>query len=607
MIAGTAKSSAEEFREACSFHQRGDLREAERRYRAILAIDRGHFDSLVHLGLACLQQGRFDEAVGLLRDALDRDPNSAEAHRNLANALLALNRLDQAVLGYENALAIDPDDAEASFGLASALHALGRHQQTITRYERAIAIDPDYAEAHYGLATALQALNRHQEAVPFYENALEIDADYAEANYGLATVLQVLNRHEEAIRFYGRTLVLTPDNGAAYHSYGVALEEIGRLQEARLAHERAVTLEPRKAEFYRCLFNAKKMTAEDQDLAALQALAQDASLPGEEQLPLHFALGKALADVGEHRRSFRHFLEGNARKRQQTVYDEAATLRVFDRIRAVFDAELMQAKRGQGDPSSVPIFILGMPRSGSTLIEQILASHPKVIGGGERMDLADALKSLEGAVGGALPVPELFRAATSGELRSLGAGYLDRLKAAAVFGTPLSWQRITDKMPANFRLVGSIYLALPNARIIHTLPRSGRYLPVLLFDPVRRGSALHLRPRRARPILSRIFRADGALAPRVAGGCRARRAQYEELVADFEQQARRIIAHCGLEWDDACLAFDKTARPVRTASLVQVRQPIYRSSVGRWRPDEATLRPLLDGLGPDLARAPAPR
>jgi len=164
-----------------------------------------------------------------------------------------------------------------------------------------------------------------------------------------------------------------------------------------------------------------------------------------------------------------HFLEGNPLKRQQVDHDEAAALRMFDRIEAVFGAELMRSKAGQGDPSSLPIFIVGMPRSGSSLIEQILASHPKVFGAGERLDLRDALKSFGEAASVALPIPELSMVVTGEELRLLGIGYLDRLKTA-LSASPGDWQRITDKMPANFPLVGLIHLALPNARIIHTCP-----------------------------------------------------------------------------------------------------------------------------------------
>jgi tetratricopeptide (TPR) repeat protein len=274
-----------------------------------------------------------------------------------------------------------------------------------------------------------------------------------------------------------------------HNKLGIALEQIGRLDQARLAFERAVGLEPQNSGFYRNLFDTKKIAAGDRHLAALRALAQDAaSLSSDDRIQLHFALGKALADAGEHQLSFHHFLEGNALKRQQVEHDETAAIRMFDRIQAVFSAELMRSKAGRGDPSPLPIFILGVPRSGSTLIEQILASHPNVLGAGERLDLRDAVNSFGEAASVALPFPELFIVATDEELRRLGAGYLDRLKTAASGAGDL-WQRITDKMPANFRLVGLIHLALPNARIIHT-----RRDPVDTCLPASRPCSLRINP-----------------------------------------------------------------------------------------------------------------
>jgi Sulfotransferase family len=233
------------------------------------------------------------------------------------------------------------------------------------------------------------------------------------------------------------------------------------------------------------------------------------------------------------------------------------------------------------------------------LIEQILASHPLVFGGGERLDLKEIVEAIRGA----LPFPELFMVATEEQLRRLGSAYVDRIKTAAE-RSPFC-QRVTDKMPGNFVLVGAIHLILPNARIIHSCRdpvdtclscfsnsfQTGNSFAYELGELGRYYRAYHELMQHWREVLPQGVMVD---------------VQYEELVADFEPQARRIVAHCGLGWDDACLAFDKTARPVRTLSMAQVRQPLFRSSVGRWRPDEEVLRPLLDGLGPDLAGNPGP-
>ena len=306
---------------------------------------------------------------------------------------------------------------------------------------------------------------------------------------------------------------------------------------------------------------------------------------------MHFSLGKAYADLGQNERSFRHFLVGNALKRRDTAYDEPAMLGFFDRVRAAFTPALMQSKAGLGDPSTVPVFIVGMPRSGTTLVEQILASHPNVFGAGEREDFTRAVDSLPSLNDGSLGFPEAVPALSGETLRQLGAGYLAGIAAAAPDAA-----RITDKMPGNFPYVGLIHLTLPNARIIH-LRRDPIDTCLSCFSilfAVGQPQTYDLAE------LGRYYRAYAALMQhwrRVLPAGVMLEVQYEDVVADVAQQARRIVAHCGLPWDDACLAFHRTQRPVRTASAAQVRQEIYPTSVGRWRRYGDLLQPLIKELG----------
>ena len=607
------------FAKALSLHRQGRLGEAEPIYRSVLSADSEHFLSLLHLGVLRLQQGSRAEALELTRAALRRDPNSAEAHSNLGAALQLLGRPDEAILAYESALAVDPDRAEAHYGLAVALHALSRHHEAIACYERTLAIDPDYAEANCGLGAALHAVGRNERAVACYEAALAIDPDYVEAQCGRGAALQTLKRHDEAIAAFGDAVTAEPDNTAARNALGLALQEvdrhdealahfrhalavdprsgdtqvnlgsvlkeIGRIDEARHAFQAAVEIEPENVRFRYALVNSRRACAGDPHLAAMEAWARDIdAFPEDQQILLYFALGKALAETGRHEKSFRFLVAGNALKRQQVRYDERATLDTFNRIKRVFTTDLMVRMARMGHPSAMPVFIIGMPRSGSTLVEQMLASHPKVFGGGERQDFSDALASIA-----ADPFPQFVPGLTADQLERLGAVYLERVSASATA------ERITDKMLANFCLAGLIHLALPNARLIHT-----RRDPVdtclscftLLFG-AEQPFAYDLGE------LGRYYRAYARLMKHwreVLPEGVMLDVQYEELVGDFEPQARRIVAHCGLEWDDACLAFHQTQRVVRTASVTQVRQPIYRSSVGRWRPADAVLRPLLDTL-----------
>ena len=541
-----------------SLHRQGRFQEAERLYRAQLKASPSHFDTLHHLALLRAQLGELEDAKKLIRKALNQNPRSAEAYNTLGYIMQAQRRYDDACAHYRKALAIKPDYAEALNNLGNALMGLEAHEAARDSYQRALALRPDLADTHKNLAGALLALGQYDAAVAGCESAL----------------------------------ALRPDLAAAHFHMGVALETLGRLEGSRKAYAAAVSYAPRTTRYHLSLAEAKRFSADDPQLVALEGLAREiGSLPKEEQMHLHFALGKAYGDVGRRELAFHHLLEGNALKRQQVAYHEEQSLGLFDRTRAVFSAELMREKAGFGEPSSVPIFILGMPRSGTTLIEQILASHPRVYGAGELPAFDRAVTAL-GSDGPAISFPEIVPSLTGAQLRQLGKSYLANVAAIAPEAA-----RITDKMPANFRYVGLIHLALPNARIIHT-QRDPIDTCLSCFSKLFAGDqpfAYDLRE------LGRYYRAyeqvmahwRAVLPPGVMLEVR-----YEDVVADLESQARRIIAHAGLEWDDACLAFYKTQRPVQTASASQVRQPIYATSVGRWVPYRHLIQPLLGILQP---------
>jgi hypothetical protein len=283
------------------------------------------------------------------------------------------------------------------------------------------------------------------------------------------------------------------------------------------------------------------------------------------------------------------------------VYDEAATIGELQRIAHVFDARRVRRGRRLGNPSYLPVFIVGMPRSGTSLIEQILASHPKLFGAGELADFQNAVAGLRNAEGGSLPFPELMLDLPRCRLRELGERYL-----AAVRPLAPGAARITDKMPGNFRFAGLIHLALPNARIIHAL-RDPIDTCLSCFSIQFTGGGSEYSYDLGE--LGRCYRAYEELMAHwrnVLPSDVMIDVKYEDLVDDPQREARRMVAHCGLEWDERCLAFVDTARPVRTASYAQVRRPIYRSSVRRWRPEPALLKPLLDGLyAPARLKLPA--
>ncbi|HTN93507.1 MAG TPA: sulfotransferase, partial [Gallionella sp.] len=321
---------------------------------------------------------------------------------------------------------------------------------------------------------------------------------------------------------------------------------------------------------------------------------RSAQLSENRRMSLHFALGKCYDDTGDYAKAFPHFMAGCKMKRAKLAYDPANAERQFAGLMEIFDRAALERLRGAGDPSALPVFVLGMPRSGTTLTEQIIASHPDVHGAGE---LHDLLRIAERNIAGmttAIPFPDNLRALDRQTLAAWGAEYAAGLKQRAPEA-----ERITDKMPANYFAVGLIHLMLPNAKIIHVNRN-----PVdtclscytRLFNRKQEHTYDLAELGRYYVQYARLMQHWRNVLP--AGAFLD--VKYEDIVADQEAQARKLIAYCGLEWNEACLDFHNTKRSIRTASVTQVRQPIYTSSVERWRHYEEFLGPLLDALG-DLA------
>ena len=616
------------FAAAVARDRQGSRDEAERLYRAVLQAQPSHAGALHQLGRTCLHSGRREEAVELLRRATKTDPASPAARNDLGIALASLQKVDEARAEFEQAIAVAPDDADAHNNLgmlyaaqgrlvdaiacyhkaiaarpdfAAACNNLGmvlvalwRLEEAVAQFLRAISASPNYAEAHSNLATTLAALNHYEGAAAHYRQAVAIKPGLTAAHSNLGNALAVLNRPEEAVAACQRAIELAPEAADGYFALANALRTLGHTAELRSALETGLKLAPARADLHRALAETKRFAGGDPQLAIMEKLArEETSLPVPQRIQLHFALAKAYADIDQPDRAFRHLLAGNGLKRREVVYNEAATLDGFRRIEAVFTPELLRQKQGAGDPSAIPIFIFGMPRSGTTLVEQVIGSHPKVFGADERMDFSRAAGRLVAANG--MPMfPDTMASVTAPQLRALGRAYLAGMRVAAPDA-----ERITDKMTANFAFAGFIHLALPNAKLIH-VKRDPLDTCVSCFSHL--FPATYLSYAYDLGELGRFYRGY----ERLMGHWRRALPQgvmlevnYEELVADFEPHARHIVAHCGLAWDERCLAFHATQRPVRSASATQVREPLYRSAVGRWRPYGPMLGPLLDALGPD--------
>jgi tetratricopeptide (TPR) repeat protein len=584
---------AQVFREAVAFQKSGRLNEAGQRYGAILASDPKHFETLHLFGVLCAQQGKLEEGIELLRRAVDRNPASAEALNNLGITLIRIKRYAEAIQFLEKAIAINPGSAKTYCNLGNVLVALGRPREAVSRFEKAIALKSDFAEALSNLGAVWHTLGRNVEAVESLEKSLAFNPNLTESRHNLGIAFAALDRFDEAIECFKIVLASNSRNGPAWVDLGGAYFVLGRFEEASRCYEKALELEPDNARFHCKLAQAKKYGPDDPHIAAMEALVRRGGSTPADVLPeLNFALAKAHEDLREYERAFTYILEGNALKRRRIEYDEAATLALFEEIRATFTPDFMRDRAGAGCTSDSPIFILGMPRSGSTLIEQILASHPSVFAGGERPDFLQAFEALVATGGAPVAYPLSMSSISGAQLREVGAAYAARAESWKTGGPTV---RVTNKLPQNFLYIGLIHLALPNARIIHAR-RNPIDTCLSCFSKFFSGNypfAYDLGE------LGRYWRGYAHLMEHwhdVLPAGAILDVDHQRLVEDFEGEVRRILTYCGLEWDDACVSFHTTKRPVRTSSALQVRKPLFSSST-RWRPHVETLRPLLEGLG----------
>ena len=385
-------------------------------------------------------------------------------------------------------------------------------------------------------------------------------------------------------------------------SYGHLLSTVGRLEDAIAAYRRAVQLQPDLGQAWWSLANLKTVRLGDQDIAEMTLALERTSPDGERRLHLHFALGKALEDSGRYEESFREYEKGNRIRQAMLGYDPAETTELVRRSKAVLTASFFAERTGSGSPVPDPIFIVGMPRAGSTLIEQILSSHSSIEGTSELPHIPAIRRRLaaEQAQAGGKPFPDLLGDLDSEQLRAIGEEYLESARLHRKTGKPL----FVDKLPNNWAQIGLIQLILPNAKII-----DARRNPL--------GCCLsNFRQHFARgqdftydlPTLGRYYAEYVRLMAHIDAVMpgRVHRVIYERMVDDTEQEVRALLDHCGLEFDPACLTFYETDRAVRTASSEQVRQPIYRDATDEWRRYDAHLGPLRDALGPVLDVYPEP-
>jgi tetratricopeptide (TPR) repeat protein len=493
-----------------------------------------------------------------------------------------------------------PADIAAIRMMAELAGRLGRYGDSETLLRRALELAPGFTAARANLATVLYRQNRPAEAIAILDSLLDDQPENLSHRNLKAAALGRVGGFEEAIRIYRQVLDRLPGQAKIWMSLGHVLKTVGRLDEGIAAYRRAIALAPELGEAWWSLANLKTVRLGAADVEAMESALEAPALSREDLFHLHFALGKAHHDSGEPGPAFRHYAEGNRLRRALIGYSADETSRGVDRSISFFTPGFFAEREGWGCPAPDPIFILGMPRSGSTLLEQILASHAEVEGTMELPDIPALVRRLGGRTRRSeeSAYPEALAALGRDEARALGEEYLERARIHRQTGKPF----FIDKMPNNWAHVGLIRLILPQARIVD----ARRHPLDCGFSNFRQHYARGQGFSYALDDMGRYYSDYVRLMAhfdRVLPG-RVHRVVHERLVDEPEREIRALLDALGLPFDPACLRSHENRRAVRTASSEQVRRPINRDGIGQWRPYERWLGPLKEALGPALEAYP---
>jgi tetratricopeptide (TPR) repeat protein len=602
-----------ELNRAVRYHQSGRLNKAEQIYNKILkvhpnlpdclhlkgflayqwgkndkaielitkAIEQNPNNPIYHynLSLPFLAQSRHDEAIACLQKAAQLDPNLVQAHVNLGNVLQDQGKFDEAMSHYDTARQLHPNDFLLHVNMGNVLQSQGKFMEAISSYDKALSFNPNLAEAHYNMGNAYKAQGKIDQAISCYHKAVEVNPGDSKAYYNMGNAFQELNELGDAIACYQEAIRIRPGGVESYYQLGNVYQHQGRFQDALLWHRKALKLKPDCAEAFYSMTKARKITHHDTDeFFEMGMQLRDAELSEDGHIYMNFGLGKIYDDLGMFEEAFLYYQKANELERSRHHFDPEAHKDFVTRIIRLFDADFLGHHSSWGNDSQTPIFIIGMPRSGTSLVEQIISSHPNVFGGGE-LDFFFQLERNLAIEGDAVTYPECMQWFDQQTARSVADSYL-----AFIGNLSASDEKhvyVTDKMPHNFLFLGLLYVLFPQARFIHCQRYPLDNCLSIYFQKFARGhdyaydlKEIGLCYKEYRRLMMHWYEVLPTTIFQM---------QYEDLVYRQEELSRQLIAFCGLEWNPNCLDFHTSKRPVFTSSNWQVRQPIYKSSVNRWK------------------------
>jgi tetratricopeptide (TPR) repeat protein len=561
---------------------KGQFDDAIVAYRQAIALNPKLLEAHNNLGMVLKNRGRLDEAIAACRQAIALNPNLPEPHRNLGDALKDAGHLDEAIAAFSKAIELRPNWAMPLLGLGQLFREQGRLKEALFAFQQAVQCDPDNSDAHNYLAMALADLQRFDEAAKALNRAAALAPDSALTHEVRGLILSRSGKGTEAVDSFRRALEIAPDSTACWINLAQTLRQIGRFAESADCFRQIQALRPGAAQAY-ILMAGMGVTADAAEMARLTASVDDPQMPVRDRAALGFVLGKMLDEADRFDEAFARYARANSlvlqmRHAAGERYDSDLFARRVDDSITMFTPDFFTRTRDWGEPSDLPVFIVGMPRSGTSLVEQIASSHPDVFGAGELRDISNIAASLG--------VTQYH----AGPIRDAARKQLDRLRVQG--GSAL---RVIDKMPANVEHLGLIAALFPSARIILCRRDPRDTCLSCFFQQFSTGNLFSFD-------LTQCGRHHVHTDRLIAHWLKALplpmlQMRYEDLVADLEGESRRLMSFLGLPWNPACLDFHRTERTVQTSSAWQVRQPIYTRSVGRWRNYQRHLGPLFEALG----------
>ena len=535
------------------------------------------FQSVVNL----YTKGQYQETLNKSSQLLEQFPNSFNLYNIIGAANKGLGLLEEAVKAYNKALDIKPNYANAYYNMGIALQELEKLKEAIEAYNKALAIKPDYPDAHYNMGNALLEQGELEEAIEAYNKALSIKPDYPDAHYNMGNAFREQGKLDEAMQAYNRVLSIEPDYVVAYNNMGIVFQEQGKVDEAIQAYTKALSIKPDYADLHRNFSSIKKYTKNDKHFLQVQEFFKQRALTENDKCHFSFALAKMYEDIGELHKSYGHLSEGNRLRKKLLKYSINQDQELFTDLKRTQPQLLKSSlKINEKSTEATPIFILGMPRSGTTLVEQIISSHSEVLGVGELNHVSQLGLNLS-------VDPKAINTAAISKFRTMYLSELSKVSDGKLF--------VTDKMPGNFRFIPLICAAFPEAKIIH-VERNAIATCWSNFKQYFVSNSLGYCYDLMDVVEYYNLYKDLIELWQSQYSDKIYNLNYENLTTDQENQTRKLIKHLELSWEEACLSPHKNKRSVRTASQQQVRQKVYKGSSETWRKYEPYLNGAFDSL-----------